>query len=181
MTFLQSLKAARKGANKAGAEARKAVDELRALRVRLLDERDAVEARPGPLEEAQDAAAQAVLREAERALDDVSLAPLMRPADGRKPRLDLSERQIAALAFACCTEGVADLIGAKIAQRYASGPEPMAPADKAAELDRIDGELLAVELAEEGAIRELEAAGFEVQRRPDADPRALLAADSEIR
>jgi len=48
------------------------------------------------------------------------------------------------------------------------------------ELARIDAELLDAELAEEGVIRDLEASGFDMLRRPDADPRALLAADEVL-
>lgn len=44
-------------------------------------------------------------------------------------------------------------------------------ADRLAEIDR---DLLAAEREEEALIVELEAGGFEIVRRPDADPRAVL-------
>ena len=181
MSFLQSLKSARKGASKAGGEARKAVDELRALRARLLDERDALINRPRPFDEAVDAAERAVAAEAQRALDSVHLPALMRPGDGRGPRLDLNDQQVAALALAASRDGVVELIRARLEQAYADAPEPISAADKAAELERLDAQLLEVEMAEEASIRELERGGFEVMRREDADPRATLAADSEMK
>jgi hypothetical protein len=49
-----------------------------------------------------------------------------------------------------------------------------------ARLAELDAELLAAELSEEAAIRALEMSGISVQRRPDADPRATLAADAAL-
>ena len=180
MSILTKLKTARSGAAKAGTEARRSVDELRALRVRLLDQRDDVEGRPVPLAEAQDAVASAILSRAEKALDDLYIAPLMRP--GRHgPRLDLTTEQIAALGLAASVEGITELISARLEQAYRGQPEAMTSDEQASELVRLDDEILSCELAEESTIRELEAAGFEILRRPDADPRALLAAAAELR
>tara|TARA_R100001369_G_scaffold50430_1_gene77155 strand:+ start:683 stop:1228 length:546 start_codon:yes stop_codon:yes gene_type:complete len=181
MGLLRSLKTARRGANKAATDARKAVDELRDLRLRLLGERDDILGRPLPLVEAQDAAAQAVQREADRALSDINMTPLRRPADGRTPRLDLGERDVAALAFAANAEAISDLIRAQVADKYQGGPEPMAAPDRDAEIARLDKELLSVELAEEGVLRQLEGSGFAMARRVDADARALLAHDDELK
>ena len=180
MNLLAKMKTARSGAAKAGGDAQKAVTELRGLRTRLLDERDDIESRPRPLAEAQDAVAQSVLASAERAVAGINLASLMRPSR-HGPRLDLSDEQRATLAFGANAESVADMIRAKLAQKYEGGPQPMTADEQAAELTRIDGELLSAEMAEEGVIRELEASGFEIQRRADADARALLAHDRELR
>ena len=160
-------------------EATKAVDELRSLRTRLLDQRDDVEGRPRPQSEAQDAVASAILSRAEKALD-LYIAPLMRP--GRHgPRLDRTTEQIAALALAASAEGVADMIRARLAQAYQGQREPMAADEQRTALDRLDGEILSAELPEEAVVRELEQAGFEILRRPDADPKALLAHDAELK
>ena len=181
MKMLGKLKSARNSASKAADDARRSVDELRALRVRLFDERDDVASRPRPLAEAQDAAAAAVLRAAEQALADVSLRGLMRPGDNRGPRLDLTGEQAGALALAASVEGITELISARLSQAYEGQSEPMSATEQADELKRIDDEILAAELAEEGTIRALEGAGLEVARRSDADPRALLAHDRELR
>lgn len=45
---------------------------------------------------------------------------------------------------------------------------------------KLDAELLDLELAEESLIREAEAAGLTILRRADADPRAVLAAQSSL-
>ena len=181
MNLISKLKQARTGAAKAGGDAREAIDELRSLRTRLLDERDDAASRPRPLDEARDAIAAEIIARAERALDDVSLRGLMRPGDNRGPRLNISTEDAGKLALAANAEGVVALLSARLSQVYEGQPEPMTAADQRAELERIDGELLSAELAEEAVVRELEAAGFEIARRPDADPRALLAADAELR
>lgn len=49
-----------------------------------------------------------------------------------------------------------------------------------ARLAELDREILNAELAEESAIRALEGAGVAVLRRPDADVRAVLAADAAL-
>ena len=180
MKLLGKLKSARNSASKAAGDATKAIDELRALRTRLLDERDDIAGRPRPQAEAEDAVAQSVLASAERAVAGINLASLMRPGRGG-PTLNLSDQEIAALALAANVESVVATIRARLAQKYEGGPQPLTADDQRAELERIDAELLACELSEEGIVRELEGAGFEVQRRVDADARALLAADAELK
>ncbi len=44
-----------------------------------------------------------------------------------------------------------------------------------AKIDHLAWQILDLELAEESIIRRAEAAGFPIRRRPDADPRAVLA------
>lgn len=57
----------------------------------------------------------------------------------------------------------------------------IAPERRISELDRIDGELLVAEVAEEVVIREMEdATGSYITRRADADPAILLAPDAEL-
>jgi hypothetical protein len=180
MNFPKALKSQRNNARKAVDQSREAVDQLRAMRHRLLDERRDVERRPRPLEEAKAAAEQDVQGAVKRALDGLNLAPLMRPAPGREPGLRLDDRDLHVLAFAASADAIGAALTARLEDEYASEAEPLTAAEKSAELDRIDDEILAAELAEEGVVRELEAAGFEILRRPDADPRALLAAASEL-
>jgi len=49
------------------------------------------------------------------------------------------------------------------------------PGDRARQLAELDAQILALEIDEESMIEALEAAFVSVDRRPDADPRAVLA------
>ncbi|RHZ95337.1 hypothetical protein D1122_14895 [Cereibacter sphaeroides] len=60
------------------------------------------------------------------------------------------------------------------------GMEAMNLDTRAKKLIRAQADLLALELAEEAAIRAMERAGLPALRRPDADPRALLASDASL-
>lgn len=53
-------------------------------------------------------------------------------------------------------------------------------AERAARLDKLDRQLLDLELAEESIVRNAIASGLPVHRRARADPRAVMAADSEL-
>ncbi|MBN9457379.1 MAG: hypothetical protein J0I54_12190 [Bosea sp.] len=53
--------------------------------------------------------------------------------------------------------------------------------EREALIQRLTSELDELERADEAACREAESAGFNVERRTDADPRWLLAADSDLR
>ncbi|TIS04589.1 MAG: hypothetical protein E5X14_22550 [Mesorhizobium sp.] len=67
----------------------------------------------------------------------------------------------------------------KLSETYAAGDGPTADAHRQL-LAKFDAELLDLELAEESLVRAAEAAGIEILRRGDADPRAVLAADSSL-
>lgn len=180
--LIEKLTTRRKAATKGYGDARRALSELRELGAKLRDERAGLEARVVPLNEAQDAAARAVMRAAEAALDDINLASLTRPEDGRAPRLDLTETRRDALAFAAQVESITAMLNARLADRYERlGLEGIAADEKAAALAKIDADLLAAECAEEAVIRDLEREGAGPLRRPDADPRALLAHESELK
>lgn len=180
--ILEKLAARLKTAAKGSQDACRALQELRALAARLRDERAEVLARPIPLAEAQSAAASAVMGDGARLLGDLSLAELTRPTDGRTPTLRLTADQRAALAFAAAATEVVKVLTTRLADHYRAHNLQGIGADaRAAELARIDAEALATELAEESVIRGLEAMGLPVLRRADADPRALLADDRELK
>lgn len=182
MGVIEKLTGTRKKATTGAGDAKRALSELRALSSRLRDQRAEIETRPVPLEEAQNAAAVAILHEAEKIISDVSLASLARPADGRQPSLALSAEARSALAFAAVAPEIGALIGARLAARYrAAGLTGISDDDRVAELARLDADALAAELAEEAIVRSLEKDGMAVLRRPDADPRATLADDRELR
>jgi hypothetical protein len=48
------------------------------------------------------------------------------------------------------------------------------------QLAKIDKDLLDLELLEESIVRAGTRAGFKVRRRPDSDPRAVLAHDNDL-
>lgn len=58
--------------------------------------------------------------------------------------------------------------------------EGLFDADRKSSIDAKAAELLSLELAEEAIIRNAETLGLELQRRPDADPRAVLARQENL-
>ena len=75
--------------------------------------------------------------------------------------------------------GMFELLSRKLDDAYATGPGVTA-AERAALLAKADAHLLEMSLVEEAIIRACEGAGMAVLRRPDADPRAVLAPDSAL-
>lgn len=90
-----------------------------------------------------------------------------------------SERNPMAFAAALAPENLFSLATRSFDTVYASG-DGMSAATKAGELAALDEKLLSLELAEEALIRAMEGGGLTALRRADADPRAVLAADSEM-
>ncbi len=74
---------------------------------------------------------------------------------------------------------LAEAMKAEVATIYETRPG-ISDDERAERLRVIDRELLDAELAEESIIRTAEAAGFPIHRRPDADPRAVLAHDKVL-
>lgn len=62
----------------------------------------------------------------------------------------------------------------------AEGRETLAQDAREDRLATLDGELRALEMAEEAMVRQLEAAGLPVSRRPDAPALALLASSASL-
>ncbi len=182
MALIQKLTARRKAATKGLGDTRRALSELRALGARLRDQRAEIEARPVTLEQAQVAASEALHLEAARVLDDLSLSSLAKPGDCRTPTLRLNDRDMAALAFAASADGAAAAVRDRLADHYQKhGLQGLDAEDRDAQLAKIEAECLACELAEEAIIRDLEEDGVAPLRRPDADPRALLADSRELK
>lgn len=63
---------------------------------------------------------------------------------------------------------------------FTLGVETLSPATRAKRIAAAEARLLEIEMAEESAIRALEATGLTVERRPDVDPRVVLAADGSL-
>lgn len=178
--MLKSILKQRSGAAKAASDARTAIDEIRALRLRLLDERDAVAARPIPRSMAEAAIGDGLARVAREHLDTLNFAALLRPADGRSPRLpSLSTDQLLALLLVANGDAVAAMLRDRLAETYGDDPG-LEPGERDAECAALDRQIADVEMAEEAAIRDAEDAGLAILRRGDADPRATLASDASL-
>lgn len=180
--MLKSLKALR--------PARDAVAELRAELETTRDEVaarsaaiEAIETAPLPVEEALDAFSGWMDRAATGAVDRLNLGYLLQPGRASSG-LDLPPGGSGAdvllgLMLATSRDAVMNLIKGQLAD-HCHLRETIAAADRPARIAKAQAALLEAELAEEAICRALEGAGVEVRRRPDADPRAVLAADEVL-
>lgn len=177
MNIQSDLKKLLTGSRKAAASVSDGLQELRLRRLRLLDERDEIAARPVPKDEA--------LAALDRDIDElVSIA--MRETNVRSlTRADNPAWSIPAngvllgLLIGANREAFREQLAEMIAPAYADAT-PIEAAEREATLRRIDEDLLDLQKAEEAAIRAAEAAGLSALRRADADPRAVLASDEEL-
>ena len=106
---------------------------------------------------------------------------IVRPAEGGVPTIDYVAATDALLGLLVATAMpiLRQIVAGQLTD-LTEGREMMDGATRAKKLARNEAQLLDLELAEEAAIRAMEAAGIDVARRPDADPRALLAADASL-
>lgn len=178
--MLKAILTQRGGAAKAASDARAAIDQIRALRLRLLDQRDRIAARPIPRAAAERAINDGLARLAQEAVNSISLSPLLRPADGRTPTLPrLSTDQAVALLLVANGDAVADVLKKLLAESYADD-DGLEPGERDAECAKLDRQIADCEMAEEAAVRDAEDAGLAILRRGDADPRATLATDTAL-
>ncbi len=80
---------------------------------------------------------------------------------------------------ALCLGQIEDALVALVTEMSGDGAG-VADADRAAKLEALNEELLALELEEESLIRSAERLGLDVLRRAKADPRAVLAHDEVL-
>lgn len=80
----------------------------------------------------------------------------------------------------CCRDQVRAVLIKRIDAAYAKRPG-MTADDRRQAIEKLKGERLDIEFAEESLIRAAERAGMTIARRADADPRAVLAAEDEPR
>lgn len=179
MSVVKRITAAIGGAGKAAADVRSAVENLRSDRLRLLDERDAIEAMATPREEAVAALDAGLDQLADRAVDVISISSLTRPARAPSFAPNVAEGDLFGLLIAANRDAIREIVLDRLEEFYSAHPS-MSAADKAARIAEIDAEIFERELAEEGAIRAAEQAGLAIERREDADPRAVLAADASL-
>lgn len=156
---------------------------IRSVRLRLREERQAVVALAGDRDEAVAALNAALDRLAQDALREIHAAGLTETGEAKAPSFDLRTDGsvevglpfVVGLASAVMGDRLRDALIATKIDGPLRGRKRMARADKRAELDRLDAEILRAELSEEAAIRAAEDAGLSTLRRGDADPRAVLA------
>lgn len=122
-------------------------------------------------------------RTARSAIDDLRLRHLVEPGyarDGIKFQSSASAIDaIFGLFLATNRQAVLDLIERDL-ESFVSDRFTIPSGQRAAKIAEATAALLEAELAEEGAIRTLEAAGVSIARRADLDPRAALAADESL-
>ena len=166
------------GQKKATAAISDGLAELRMRRLRLLDERDELASRPVPKDEA--------LAALDRDIDEL-IAIAMRETNVRSltraeaPSWTIPQNGVLmGLLIGASRATFRDQLAAMLEPAYSNEAKPIPAEEREAALRRIDEDLLDLELAEEAAIRSAEAVGLHVQRRADADPRAVLASDDAL-
>lgn len=179
MSAIRKIADALTGAGKAAGDVRKAVEKLRSDRLSLLDEREAIEGMATPRDEALAALDAGLDNLADKAVEALSIASLTRPARAPSFAPSVPEGDLFGLLIAANREAVREIIVDRLDEFYSAHPS-MSAADKADAIAKIDAEIFERELAEEAAIRAAEQAGLAIERREDADPRAVLAADTAL-
>lgn len=166
----------------AGGKLRQAISEIRGRIRELRDERHRVEHRPPPIDIVQNRADEFVRSHAARANDKlpgITRALLAPPGRYKQPSVTSDEH--GSLLLASLGDMLAAKLKADVAADYdEQGETGISDADRADELERLDQQLLDAELAEESLLRSGEEAGFAIHRRPDADPRAVLADEESL-
>lgn len=177
MGFLKSVISAQKRANR---EAFDGIESVRAQIVVLKDRRRAVKSMAVPLSDALAALDRGLDAEIARAVEEFNIASLVRPAN-RTPYLsmELHARNTLGFVLLAGRENIRSALAEKVEASY-EGADGIQAEDRAATFAKIDAEILSLELLDERLVREMEAADLQVLRRSDADPRAVLAHDSEL-
>ncbi|RAZ83299.1 hypothetical protein [Cereibacter johrii] len=152
-----------------------------------------IEAAPQPLEDAMAAFDRWADQQVVDAIDGLPSGRLLDPLEARRgltreavrvdgmtiiaPEIDNVRGLL--LASPTVRAEIRTVIEGQLRDRL-QGKEAMSPDTRAKKLARAQADLLALELAEEAAIRAMERAGLPALRRLDADPRALLASDTSL-
>ena len=166
------------GQKKATAAISDGLAELRMRRLRLLDERDELASRPVPKDEALAALDRDIDELVAIAKRETNVRSLTRAGN---PAWTIPANGILiALLIGANRNAFRDQLAAMLEPTYSNDAKPISAEEREAALHRIDEDLLELELAEEAAIRSAEAVGLHVQRRADADPRAVLAGDDAL-
>jgi hypothetical protein len=153
---------------------------LAGIRTRILDlqdRRSSIEGQPASLEEAFDRLERWADVRSEWARSRLPTSEMFLAPPTRFQAPGVYSEEHAAMAF--LKPLIVDALRKDIEHVFDNNPGISAEA-RAAALAAIDLELLDAELTEESIIRSAESAGFQIARRADADPRAVLADDREL-
>ncbi|EGJ21214.1 hypothetical protein RSWS8N_04010 [Cereibacter sphaeroides WS8N] len=173
-----------------------ALDALESVRAQIDDARTEIRriaSAPQPLEDAMAAFDRWADQQVVDAIDGLPTGRLLDPIEARRgltreavrvdgmtllaPEIDAVRGVL--LASPTVRAEIRAVVEGQLRDRL-QGKEAMNPDTRAKKLTRAQADLLALELAEEAAIRAMERAGLPALRRPDADPRALLASDTSL-
>lgn len=154
-----------------------------------------IEAAPVPAAEATEALAAWLDKTATAGIDRLNLIHLLAPgraASGLRLPFPTSRVEggvvvdaapavevLFAMLLAVNRQAVLDLLSGQI-NDLADGQEAIPAAERQARIEAARAAILEAEMAEEACCRALERAGVQVQRRGDADPRAVLADDASL-
>ncbi|MER8844032.1 MULTISPECIES: hypothetical protein [Mesorhizobium] len=176
MSIAQKIKTALSASRKATNELADGLTSVRDRIAKLGQERQAIEGADCSLDQALERLA-GFMNYMRQPLNDYYVGQFLQPSG--RPDVGMNTDQAARLALALGADAWAKAMEGKIRQALADRPG-YTDAERAAKLDAIDAELLDLELVEESLIRNAEQAGFEVLRRHDANPAAVLAHDSAL-
>lgn len=178
MNALGSLKKLLTGATSATREITAAIEELRAKRLSVLDERDRILGLPHPRATILAAIDRDIDAAIDRARDQVYLPSLLRGEPGPHLRIPPADVLAGLLISANRTAVRAELVS--LVEAQLGDQDAPTEAERAAALKRLADDLADLESAEESLIRQAEASGLAVLRRADADPDTLLLDDDEL-
>lgn len=195
MSIAASILKAMTATRSATADALGVVDQIREEIAALHVEIDRLEAAPQPIAAAMASFDAWAARIATAAVDDMGFGLLLDPNEAGKGLAlphhvmriegamvfdyEHATRTLLGLLIASNLPALRKIVADQLADRTAS-VETLTPEAREKKLAQTRARLLEVELAEEAAVRALEAAGVSIDRRPGADPRALLADNSSL-
>jgi hypothetical protein len=160
----------------ANAEIAQAIEDLRNQLIDLRQMRRIIEAKP-ITEEAALADVDAWVSSEVRRARELAPPPSYFATDPKKRRR--SNVDIVAAMHAYLGPILAGAMKAEVSAWFADR-KGLTDAERSSELAKIDRQILDCELAEESIIRNAENGGFQILRRAEADPRAVLAHDKVL-
>jgi hypothetical protein len=176
MNITTKIRNALSTSRKAAGDLSDGLESVRARIAKLREEHEHIALAPPTLDQAL-ARVDQFVTDIGRPIEDFYIGSFMAAADYRRPD---TFRQVDVLALAASAELLGEKLKARLRRQYDKTPDGLTDADRKAKLSALDRELLDLELVEESLIRSAETAGFDVLRRHDADPAAVLADDSAL-
>jgi len=173
-------------ARSATAEALDVLDQVREGLAAKRAEIARIDTAPAPVAEVMKGLGEWADRVATDAIDALRVERLLAPGRAGQgldlPNVPATNRDasvVFGLLLAANRQAFLDLIQGQV-EDLTFGVETMDEPSRAKALARAQGELAEAELLEERLVRDLEAVGVQVSRRPDASPAAVLASDRTL-